>query len=123
MNNMKIQRWQVLLSKYGAKVQYRKGKNNIRADMLSRIKTSEEVATLDTADRVVENDLDVTVPAMSPPILHDHLDLQEIGREKQGIEDWSEAKEEESRYEILNHNLFSTKRPHQFAAEFSTASW
>ncbi len=29
MNNTKIQRWQVLLAEYGAKVEYSKGKNNI----------------------------------------------------------------------------------------------
>ena len=36
MNNTKIQRWAVLLAEYGAKIEYRQGKNNIRADMLSR---------------------------------------------------------------------------------------
>ncbi len=64
---------------------------------------------MDTADWVVENDLDVTVPGMSPPILHDHLDLQEIGREQQGMEEWLDATEEESSYEIVNGHLFSTK--------------
>ena len=39
MANTKIQRWAVLLAEYGAKVQYRQGKNNIRADMLSRIES------------------------------------------------------------------------------------
>ena len=33
MQNTKIQRWAVLLSEYEAKIQYRQGKNNIRADM------------------------------------------------------------------------------------------
>ena len=41
MANTKIQRWAVLLAEYGAKIEYRQGKNNIRADMLSRIQTSE----------------------------------------------------------------------------------
>ena len=40
MNNTKIQRWSVLLAEYGATIEYRKGKNNIRADMLSRITSS-----------------------------------------------------------------------------------
>ena len=39
IKNTKIQRWAVLIAEYGAPIQYRKGKNNIRADMLSRIKT------------------------------------------------------------------------------------
>ena len=41
MANTKIQRWAVLLAEYGAKIEYRQGRNNIRADMLSRITTSE----------------------------------------------------------------------------------
>ena len=41
MANTKIQRWAMLLAEYGAKIEYRQGRNNIRADMLSRITTSE----------------------------------------------------------------------------------
>ena len=41
MANTKIQRWAVLLAEYGAKIEYRQGRNNIRADLLSRITTSE----------------------------------------------------------------------------------
>ena len=40
MKNTKIQRWSVLIAEYGAKIQYRKGPNNIRADMLSRIRAT-----------------------------------------------------------------------------------
>lgn len=40
MNNTKIQRWAVLLAEYGAKIEYREGRNNVRADMLSRITSS-----------------------------------------------------------------------------------
>ena len=37
----KIQRWAVLIAKFGADIQYREGKNNIRADMLSRLHCSQ----------------------------------------------------------------------------------
>ena len=47
MQNTKIQRWGVLLAEFGAQIKYRKGKNNIRADMLSRIPPRHEVATID----------------------------------------------------------------------------
>ena len=40
MDNTKIQRWAVLLAEYGAKIEYRKGCDNVRADMLSRITSS-----------------------------------------------------------------------------------
>ena len=37
MANAKMQRWAVLIAEFGADIQYREGKNNIRADMLSRL--------------------------------------------------------------------------------------
>ena len=37
MANTKIQRWAVIIAEFGADIQYREGKNNIRADMLSRL--------------------------------------------------------------------------------------
>ena len=52
MQNTKIQRWAVLLSEYGATIQYRKGKNNIRADMLSRIPPETGIHTIDCDDWV-----------------------------------------------------------------------
>jgi hypothetical protein len=46
--NTKIQRWAVLLASFNATVKYRPGRNNVRADMLSRIKCpSKEVSILD----------------------------------------------------------------------------
>lgn len=38
MKNTRVQRWAMLISEFGCKIEYRKGKNMIRADMLSRIK-------------------------------------------------------------------------------------
>ena len=49
MKNTRIERWSVLLSEYGAKIEYRKGKNNIRADMLSRITSSSAAESLPIA--------------------------------------------------------------------------
>ena len=43
MKNTKIQRWAILLNEYGCDIQYRSGKNNVRADMLSRIKINDEL--------------------------------------------------------------------------------
>ena len=37
MQNTKIQRWAVMLAEYGARIEHRQGKNNVRADMLSWI--------------------------------------------------------------------------------------
>ena len=50
----KIQRWQVLLAEYGAKIEYRKRAHNIRADMLSRLRNESEpqIAVIDTEEWV-----------------------------------------------------------------------
>ena len=46
MQKTKIQRGAVLLSEYGAIIQYRKGKNNNRADMLSSIPPDTDIHTI-----------------------------------------------------------------------------
>ena len=48
VKNTRIQRWAVLITEFGAPIKYREGRNNIRADMLSRIKLQDVVATIDT---------------------------------------------------------------------------
>ena len=49
--NTKIQRWGILLAEYGVKISYIKGKHNIKADFLSRLRPSEvggnDIAVLD----------------------------------------------------------------------------
>ena len=49
--NTRVQRWAVLIAEYGAPIEYRKGSNNIRADMLSRIQPEDDVmvGVIDTA--------------------------------------------------------------------------
>ena len=65
MANTKIQRWAVLLAEYGAKIEYRQGRNNIRADMLSRITTSEMAEPLPVS---------VVTCGMSDPAKDDNSD-------------------------------------------------
>ncbi len=50
VKNTRVQRWAMLISEFGCDIEYRKGKNNVRADMLSRIKT-EEVASVEAVIR------------------------------------------------------------------------
>ena len=59
MANTKIPRWAVLIAEYGAKIKYRKGKNSIRVDMLSRIESDRgEVAVLADYDEQELNEVD-----------------------------------------------------------------
>ena len=81
MNNTKIQRLGVLLAEYGATIAYRKGKNNIRADMLSRIKRqTEEVMITDCDDWVDPHSIAEDNMAETLPLLLDGLDLDTIAR-------------------------------------------
>ena len=50
IKNTKLQRWAIQISDFGAPIKYRKGKNNIRADMLSRLHGGE--VAQDLLDRV-----------------------------------------------------------------------
>jgi transposase InsO family protein len=118
MINTKIQRWAVLLAEYGAKIRYRKGKNNIRADMLSRIK-SFDVATIDTEwvdpDAYPDDDADMRLP-----ILADGLDLDSLRGEQANefLDLLQEADTEGSSYTILNGILYSIARPSITAPEY-----
>ena len=78
MQNTKIQRWGVLLAEYGAKIEYRKGKNNIRADMLSRIPPQGTIATIDCDDWVDATAVPEKNIAEALPFFHDGLDLGAI---------------------------------------------
>ena len=57
MKNTKIQRWGILFEEFGAKIKYRPGPNNVRADMLSRIIT-DEVAVIDMSSEWVDLETD-----------------------------------------------------------------
>ena len=126
LNNTKIQRWAVLLAEYGAKIEYRKGKNNIRADMLSRIRPG-EISTIDT-DYWVEPDKDAdtwfdaeaNTPAQRIPILLMGVDPTELATEQKETlpELYEEAGNPESEYELHNNLLYSTKLPHRYAAAY-----
>ena len=113
MLNTKVMRWGVLLAEYGAKIEYRKGAHNIRADMLSRIRC------LDNSDiSAVEEWVD---PAAFPdddaernlPILHDGLNLIDISLDQQVefIDQWSDADNDDSEYTRINGVLYSTRKP------------
>ena len=51
MRNTQIQRWGGLLAEFEAKIEYIQGKKNIRADILSRVRSdAEEVGSIDTGE-------------------------------------------------------------------------
>ena len=123
MNNTKIQRWAVLLAEFGATIQYRKGKNNIRADMLSRIRSSNdlesEVSTVDTDDWIDVGFLEEE-PHQQIPLLVDGLRMDNVRQEQllEFPELFEEAHNEESEYEIHKGVLYSIRKPSPTAAVY-----
>ena len=117
MNNTKIQRWSILLAEFGCKPRYYPGKLNIRSDMLSRIKPRAEVATFDTGDWVTDSDVSQLPPDEKLPIFH-NLDLKQVSEAQQEMEEWTEAADVDSQYDIVNSLLYSTARPSKYAADY-----
>ena len=61
--NSRTQTWAVLIAEYGAPIEYRKGRNTIRADMLSRIHPKCEVTENEEVISFVEDfDEDDEIP-------------------------------------------------------------
>lgn len=120
MNNTKIQRWAVLLAEYGAKIEYRKGTNNIRADMLSRIRPPlNEIGVLDTKEWAnagfPEDEIQEGIP-----LEYDGLDAEAIRKEQisELPAEYEEAMNPESDYELHKGLLYSTLRPSKYAADY-----
>lgn len=113
MQNTKIQRWGILLAEYGAKIEYRQGKNNIRADMLSRIKSVSEVAIIDTQDWIDPEAWPDDVPDKCLPILSDGLDLKSIAQaqNEQFSENIEGADSEDSDFTLAQGVLYSIRKP------------
>ena len=114
-NNTKIQRWSILLAEYGCKVEYHKGRLNVRADMLSRIKQKEDIATLDAPYWHLEKP--IPLPEDQPSTEQTYgLDLQVLAEQQRAMTQWTEHHDEDSDYEVVNGLLYSVKRPHKQAS-------
>ena len=59
MKNVRVQRWAIMLAEYGCDVEYKSGKTNVIADMLSRIpppNVADEIAVIDSGYCQTEED-------------------------------------------------------------------
>ena len=115
--NTKIQRWAVLIAEYGAPIKYREGRNNVRADMLSRIRI-QTVSVIDTL-RNEESDMQINnarILLEADKILASELrDLQKEHFKEQ----WADAQIADSGYIIGEQGLlYSTNLPYKTAADF-----
>lgn len=109
VKNTRIQRWATLIAEYGARIEYRKGAHNIRADMLSRIKAC-EVATMDTQDWLAADDLGNDHPSQIPWEF-DELEKEQIRKEQERMEEYKLVTDECSGYELMEGLLYTTSPP------------
>jgi hypothetical protein len=113
MVNTKIQRWAVLMAEYGAKVEYRKGKNNVRADMLSRIAEGSEMAVFEADEEWVTLEEEANQVAPRLPSEMDDLADAAMYRAQQVEfqEELDLAERNEGNYLVTNGLLYSTSNP------------
>jgi hypothetical protein len=115
MDNTKIQRWAVLIAEFGAKIEYRKGANNIRADMLSRIQNQNETGVIDVDDEWLEDPVleDVLKPSEVDDLDDDTVKL---AQQRQFPEEM--ASQERDKFIVIEGFLYSTSRPGQGQARY-----
>ena len=90
MKNARIQRWAIMLEEYGCQIEYRQGKNNVPADMLSRVVSENStdevvgVAVLEnvlppkqyTEDHVQDRSQEVKIPLLDKYSVQAIQDMQ-----------------------------------------------
>jgi hypothetical protein len=119
MQNAKIQRWAIMVSEYGAKILFRPGKDNTRADMLSRIRLPPPIATIDTHDWLdaewAHDDALARVPLTADGLDHERVRAEQMVK----FPDlFLEAEDQASDYEIHEGLLYSTRLPSPLAAPY-----
>jgi transposase InsO family protein len=121
MVNTKIQRWAVLLAEYGAKIEYRRGKNNIRADMLSRISSeAAEVAIITDRTARAEDLPDATdIDDRTDNLSIDSVPRAQLIRnqEREFPEELRDANEGEDSDYVIRDGLLCSERPPYPGAE------
>ena len=108
--NTRIQRWAVLLAEYGAPIEYRKGSNNIRADMLSRIHQ-------DPGDASAEGVISALEEMEEVPWEFDELEREKVIEEQKEMEEYELGQMQEEEY-IVHEGLLYTLKPPPGKAEY-----
>ena len=117
MKNTRVQRWSILFAEFGAKIKYRPGPSNVKADMLSRIPDNTEIALIDMSSEWVNLDL----PKPGNDLLsHDKLDKALLIRDQhvEFEDEISAADEKDSGYLIYNDILYSGNRTNKYEPQY-----
>ena len=70
IKNTKVQRWSILISEYGAKIAYKEGRRNIRADQFSRVRSAEPLDDKIVKDISSLNQEVITVEGLPKVLSH-----------------------------------------------------
>ena len=117
MANTKIQRWAVLIAEFGADIQYKEGRNNVRADMLSRLQIP-HVASI-VHKNYIEPQEGAT--SWSLPLDFDGIDKTALIEQQHRAfpEECQAAGDPDNEdYGFEDNVLFSTKRPGPRQAQY-----
>ena len=116
VKNTKIQRWAILISEFGAKIKYREGPNNIRADMLSRLTTG-ELAVIDASTEWIFRE--TTSDPEAPP-LADKLNLTSLCRKQKEEfpDEYALGEEKQDGFILFQGLLYSTNRTNKYEPRF-----
>ena len=115
MKNTKIQRWGILFEEFGAKIKYRPGANNVRADMLSRI-AAPELAVIDMSSEWVHLEAD----KCDDFHLYDKLDKDLLIRDQalEFAQELDSVDEPDSQYILHSGILYSGARTNRFEPRY-----
>ena len=118
LQNVKLQRWAITISEYGAAIEYKAGSENTRADMLSRIRAP-EIAVIDTC-QWVDADFPDGLEVHHIPLEADQLTPDRVKAEQlvKFPDLFIEAQEADSEYEIFDGMLYSTRKPSNLDASY-----
>ncbi|MCP3892652.1 MAG: hypothetical protein GY702_27815, partial [Desulfobulbaceae bacterium] len=118
MQNTRIQRWAVLLAEYGAKIEYRQGRHNIRADMLSRIPDAKELAIFDVCEEYVEIENE-NAPCTPSDLFDLDNDMVQKAQVLEFPKDFEMSREEGNGPFITHNNmLYSICKPAEYLSSY-----
>ena len=117
--NTKIQRWAILLAEFGVRIKYRPGKNNVRADMLSRIKT-QEITVIDAdSEWVTPAQVKAHLPP-TVPVLADNINIDELiaAQITEFPEERDLSQDPDSRFCMIDNLTYSIAQPKHDAPQY-----
>ena len=105
--NSRTQRWAVLIAEYGAPIEYRKGRNNVRADMLSRIHPKYEVLEKEGVISFIDDSFDDD----EIPWEFDHLEKECVRREQMDMPEFELGRLEQDGNFVHDGLLYTLQAP------------